>query len=59
MAIFGIIAIVFGFINRAPRLLKWIYELGNGAAWSIKIGLVVVGGCFILFSGKKTKSSMD
>jgi hypothetical protein len=52
MAIFGIIAIVFGFMNRAPRLLMWIYNWGDGAAWAIKIGLVVIGGALYFLAGR-------
>ena len=43
LAIFGLAAIVFGFMDMAPKLLLWIYNWGEGAAWAIKIGFVVVG----------------
>ncbi len=50
MAIFGILAIVLGFLNRVPKLLMWIYNWGETTAWIIKIALVVVGGALYLFS---------
>ncbi|SNR15192.1 hypothetical protein [Tenacibaculum jejuense] len=50
MAIFGILAIVLGFLNRVPKLLIWIYNWGETTAWIIKIALVVVGGALYLFS---------
>jgi hypothetical protein len=53
MAMFGIAAIIFGFMDRAPRLLMWIYNWGDAIAWAIKIGLVVVGGALYFLTGKK------
>jgi hypothetical protein len=52
MFLFGAAAVVFGFMDRAPRLLMWIYNWGDGAAWAIKIGLIVVGGALYLLSGR-------
>lgn len=43
LVIFGLAAIIFGFMDRAPRLMLWIYEWGEGPAWAIKIGFIVVG----------------
>lgn len=51
MAIFGILAIVMGFLDRVPSVLMWIYNWGEGVAWAIKIGLVVVGAV-LFFMGK-------
>lgn len=44
MAIFGILAIVMGFMNQVPIVLQWIYNWGETAAWAIKIALSVGGG---------------
>ena len=44
MVVAGLFAIVLDFIGRVPSYLVWIYNWGDGAAWGIKIGLVVVGG---------------
>ena len=52
MALLGIAAIVMNFLDRVPRLLMWIYEWGEGVAWAIKIGLVVVGGALYFFGPK-------
>jgi hypothetical protein len=57
MFILGVAAIIFGFMDRVPRLLAWIYEWGNGAAWAIKIGLVVGGAALYLMSSKSSSSS--
>ncbi len=55
LAVFGIAAIIFGFMDRAPRLLMWIYNWGDGVAWAIKIALVVVGG-ILYFMGSKNNT---
>ena len=43
MFILGLLAIVLNFANMVPRLLMWIYSWGEGVAWAIKIGLVILG----------------
>ena len=58
MAVIGIAAIIFGFIERVPRLLAWIYNWGETAAWAIKIGLVVVGAA-LYFMDKSPESSEE
>ena len=55
--IFGAAAIVMGFMNIVPRLLVWIYQWGEGAAWAIKIGLVVVGAGLYLLGSKGGSSA--
>lgn len=40
----GVFAIILNFFNYVPKILVWIYEWGEGPAWGIKIGLIVVGG---------------
>lgn len=49
MAIVGIVAIVMNFLDRVPTLLMWIYNWGDTVAWIIKIGLVVVWWCPLVF----------
>lgn len=44
MVVAGLFAIVLDVVNRVPSYLIWIYNWGDGVAWLIKIGLVVVGG---------------
>lgn len=58
MFILGVLAIVFDYFDRVPRLLMWIYNWGDNIAWAIKIGFVVVGA-ILYFAGKKgnTKTS--
>ena len=55
MAIAGLLAIVLNFVNRVPRILMWIYSWGETTAWTIKIGLVVVGA-ILFFMGNKKES---
>lgn len=50
MALLGIFAIVLNFLDRVPTLLMWIYMWGDTVAWTIKIGLVVVGGALFFFA---------
>lgn len=52
MAIFGALAIVLNFFDRVPTILMWIYSWGDTAAWSIKIGLIVVGAVLFFMGGK-------
>ncbi|WP_420378919.1 hypothetical protein [Gilvibacter sp.] len=51
MAFFGLFAIVLNFVDRVPTILMWIYNWGEGVAWGIKIGLIVVGAV-LFFMGK-------
>jgi hypothetical protein len=53
MAVLGIAAIIFGFMDRVPKLLMWIYNWGDGAAWAIKIALIVAGGALYFLGSKK------
>lgn len=43
LAVIGILAIVLNFFNMVPKVLIWIYMWGEGVAWAIKIGLVLIG----------------
>ncbi|MCT4630457.1 hypothetical protein [Winogradskyella sp.] len=51
MIFFGLFAIVLNFFDRVPSILMWIYNWGEGVAWAIKIGLIVVGAV-LFFLGK-------
>jgi hypothetical protein len=55
--LFGAAAIVFGFMDRVPTVLQWIYTWGDGAAWAIKIGLVVVGAVLYFMGAKKKQEN--
>jgi hypothetical protein len=50
----GIAAIVLNYLDRVPTLLAWIYQWGEGPAWGIKIGLIVIGGILWLLGGRKS-----
>lgn len=52
LAILGLAAIGFGYMDRVPTILSWIYNWGDGAAWGIKIALTVVGGV-MWFAGRQ------
>ena len=54
---FGLFAIVLDFFGRVPKILMWIYEWGEITAWSIKIGLVVVGAV-LFFLGKSKEDEV-
>lgn len=57
LVIVGLAAIVFGFMERVPRILQWIYDWGEGPAWAIKIGLVVLGAVlYVLGNKQKTEA---
>jgi hypothetical protein len=56
--IFGLAAIVMGFMNKVPTVLEWVYKWGEGTAWAIKIGIVVVGAVLYVMGNKqKTAAS--
>jgi hypothetical protein len=50
--VLGVLAVVLGYLDRVPTVLLWIYEWGEGPAWGIKIGLIVVGGILWLLGGR-------
>ncbi len=58
MAIAGILAIILNFLDRVPNILFWIYSWGDTVAWTIKIGLVVIGAV-LFFMGNKNTVSKD
>lgn len=53
LVILGLASIAFGFMDRVPTVMQWIYKWGDGAAWAIKIGLVVLGVVIYLMAGRK------
>jgi hypothetical protein len=57
LVIFGLAAIVFGFMDRAPRLMLWIYEWGDGTAWAIKIAFVVVGVILYVLGTRQNRTA--
>jgi hypothetical protein len=59
MAIIGIAAIVFGFLDRVPKILFWIYTWGEGVAWVIKIALIVVGTVLFFVGGKYSENKEE
>lgn len=55
LLVFGIGSIVFSFMNMELRLLTWIGNWGEGPAWGIRIGFVVLGA-ILLFAGKSKRN---
>ena len=51
LVVLGLLAIGLNFVNAVPKALAWIYLWGEGVAWGIKIGLVVVGALLWLAGG--------
>jgi hypothetical protein len=43
LALAGVASAVLSFFNYELRILMWIDRWGDGVAWAIRIGLVVVG----------------
>lgn len=52
LIVLGLLAIVLDLFNYVPRVLFWIYNWGIGAAWGIKIGIIVVGIIFYVMGNK-------
>ena len=46
--LFGVAAIVLGFMDRVPAVLEWIYGWGETTAWAIKNWICCNGCCTIL-----------
>ena len=58
--ILGLLAIGLNFVNAVPKVLAWIYLWGDGVAWGIKIGLVVVGAIlWLLGNGEASVDDYD
>lgn len=57
LIVLGLAAIVLNFFNFAPKILLWIYEWGEGTAWAIKIGLVVVGAVLYIAGSRRESSN--
>jgi hypothetical protein len=49
----GILAIVFHFFEKVPGALSWIYNWGDGVAWAIMIGLVVLGIILLMAAARR------
>jgi len=53
LVILGVLAIVFGFMDRVPTLLQWIYQWGDGTAWVLKIGIIALGVIMYVIGSRK------
>lgn len=59
LIVLGVLAIILGFFNYVPRLLVWIYNWGEGAAWGIKIGVIVVGVILYMIGNKSNDKTQQ
>ena len=55
LVLLGIASSVFQFIGRETRLLMWINEWGEGVAWGIRAGCIVLGAVLIKLGKPKPK----
>ena len=55
LMLIGVATIVLHFMDREYTWLSWIGNWGDGAAWGIRAGMIVVGG--ILFMMGKSQSA--
>lgn len=51
----GVFTIFLNFVDRVPKILEWIYNWGEGIAWVIKIGFVVVGAAMFYWGRNKER----
>ena len=58
LVVLGLFAIVLNFLNMVPRVLIWIYSWGEGTAWGIKIGLIVLGAVLYIL-GSRSEEEED
>lgn len=59
LVVIGLMAVVLHFFNYAPRLLLWIYSWGNGPAWAIKIGIILLGAALYLLGSPKQSGASE
>lgn len=59
MVFFGLFAIILNFFDRVPTILMWIYNWGEIAAWTIKLGLIVVGIILYVIGNKNEKEDLN
>lgn len=57
LVIIGLLAVVLDYVNMVPRVLMWIYNWGNEIAWSIKVGLIVLGAIVWLIGSAKERQT--
>ena len=57
LIVLGLAAIVFGFMDRVPTVLQWIYEWGEGGAWAIKCGIIVIGAALYVMGSRQKKQN--
>ena len=57
--ILGLLAFGLNYMNAVPKVLAWIYLWGDGVAWGIKIGLVVVGAILWLLGNGEASVDDD
>ena len=55
--LFGVAAIVLGFMDRVPAVLEWIYGWGETTAWALKIGFVAIGAVLYLVGNKQKQAT--
>lgn len=55
----GTLAIILNFANRVPKVLLWIYSWGEGVAWGIKIGIVVLGAVLYFMAKQEDKREIS
>ncbi|MCB9887163.1 MAG: hypothetical protein H6838_16850 [Planctomycetes bacterium] len=55
MALLGIASCVVYFMNMEMKLLMWINNWGEGVAWGIRGGLIVVGALLAKMGAPKDK----
>ena len=59
LIVIGLAAIVMGFMNYVPTILTWMYDWGEGIAWAIKAGLIVVGVIFYYLGSRRAETTTD
>ncbi len=55
LIVFGIGSAILPFIDMQFRLMEWIDTWGEGPAWGIRAGAIVVGVIVLMAGSKKTK----
>lgn len=59
MALIGIALIILPFIGLTVRFTDWIYNWGDGVAWAIKIGLIVVGAIMFFMDKSEPEEAAE
>ena len=55
LVLLGILSVAFSLFDYEHKWLTWINNWGDGVAWGIRIGFIVVGGVLWMMARRKAQ----